>query len=89
MLMEQRFKQINEEKRTKFNKMSEVPNNEYNKKTELINDLAAVVTIMEDYWRFHPANENQLDIVKEYAQLEAIKDQIELDIKKEDVKNQG
>ena len=69
--------------------MSEVPNNDYNKKTELINDLAAVVTIMEDYWRFHPSNPKQQDVVKEYEQLKAIKDQIELDIEKEDVSSKG
>ena len=69
--------------------MSEVPNNDYNKKTELINDLAAVVTIMEDYWRFHPSNPKKLDVVKEYEQLKAIKDQIELDIEKEDVSSKG
>ena len=50
------------------------------KKTELINDLVAVTTIMEDYWRFHPANEKQLNIVEEYRQLEAIKEKLEEDI---------
>ena len=33
------------------------------KRTELINDLVAVTTIMEDYWRFHPANDKKLNIV--------------------------
>jgi hypothetical protein len=28
-------------------------------KTELINDLIAVITIMEDLWRFHPENPKQ------------------------------
>ena len=50
------------------------------RKTELINDLVAVTTIMEDYWRFHPANEKQLNIVEEYRQLEAIKEKLEEDI---------
>ena len=36
---------------------------------EKINDLAAVVTILEDYWRFHPANPDKQDVVKEYEQL--------------------
>ena len=39
-------------------------------KIEAINDLMAVSTIMEDYWRFHPAN--------------PIKEKIENDIKKID-----
>ena len=51
------------------------------KRTELINDLVAVTTIMEDYWRFHPANDKQLNIVEEYRQLEAIKDKLEEDKK--------
>ena len=54
------------------------------KRTELINDLVAVTTIMEDYWRFHQANDKQLNIVEEYRQLEAIKDKLEEDIKQID-----
>ena len=54
------------------------------KRKELINDLVAVTTIMEDYWRFHPANDKQLNIVEEYRQLEAIKDKLEEDIKQID-----
>jgi hypothetical protein len=53
-------------------------------KSNLINDLVAVSTIMEDYWRFHPANPNKLNIVEEHRQLEAIKEKIELDLKKLD-----
>ena len=49
-------------------------------KVEAINDLVAITTIMEDYWRFHPANEKQEDVVKEYAQLEAVKAKIEKDL---------
>ena len=63
--------------------------NTQNKKTELINDLMAVTTIMEDYWRFHPANEKQENVVEEYAKLEAIKDQIEVDINKLDVNSKS
>jgi len=51
-------------------------------KTELINDLMAIVTIMEDYWRFHPENEKQQDVVEEYARLEAMKASIEDDLGK-------
>tara|TARA_Y100000004_G_scaffold74787_1_gene84033 strand:+ start:553 stop:747 length:195 start_codon:yes stop_codon:yes gene_type:complete len=61
-----------------------VNENKPDPRVEKINDLAAVVTIMEDYWRFHPANPDKLDIVKEYDQLEAIKDQIEKEIEELD-----
>ena len=53
-------------------------------RVEAINDLVAVSTIMEDYWRFHPANPKQENVVEEYAKLEAIKDKIEEDIKQLD-----
>ena len=55
-------------------------------KVEAINDLIAVTTIMEDYYRFHPVNPNQENVVDEYAKLEAIKDKIEVDIKLLDIK---
>jgi hypothetical protein len=49
-------------------------------KTELINDLIAVITIMEDLWRFHPENPNSEDVVAEYAQLLKIKSDLENEI---------
>lgn len=55
--------------------------NTQNKKTELVNDLMAVNTIMEDYWRFHPANEKQENVVEEYAKLKAMSDHIEEELK--------
>tara|TARA_B100000902_G_C27193325_1_gene855087 strand:- start:193 stop:393 length:201 start_codon:yes stop_codon:yes gene_type:complete len=58
-------------------------------KIEKINDLMVVVTIMEDYWRFHPANPDKQDVVKEYQQLEAIKESIEEEIKQLDAKDKG
>jgi hypothetical protein len=51
-------------------------------KAELINDLMAVATIMEDYYRFHPANPKQENVVEEYRKLESLKEKIELDLKK-------
>ena len=53
-------------------------------KSNLINDLVAVSTIMEDYWRFHPANPKQENVVEEYAKLDAIKAKIEGDLKELD-----
>lgn len=58
-------------------------------KIEAINDLMAVSTIMEDYWRFHPANPQQENVVEEYAKLEAIKAKIEEDINKLDANSKG
>lgn len=55
--------------------------NTQNKKTELVNDLMAVNTIMEDYWRFHPANEKQENVVEEYTKLKAMSDHIEEELK--------
>ena len=65
--------------------MSELIQNDRDTKVEAVNDLAAVVTIMEDYWRFHPANPKQENVVEEYAKLEAIQKKIEEDIKNFDV----
>ncbi len=58
-------------------------------KVEKVNDLVAVITIMEDYWRFHPANPNKEDVVKEYDQLSAIKESLEKEIEKLDVNSKG
>ena len=50
------------------------------KKVELINDLAATVTVMEEVWRYHPDNPNKVDIVKEYKNLEQMQKDIEKEI---------
>ena len=39
-------------------------------KVELINDLAATATVMDELWRYHPDNPKKVDIVKEYKNLE-------------------
>ena len=46
-------------------------------KVELINDLAATVTVMEEMWRYHPDNPSKVDIVKEYNTLLQIQKDIE------------
>jgi|TARA_B110000977_G_scaffold200482_1_gene291170 hypothetical protein len=86
--MDQRFKEINNEKQKKFNNMNitEEQPQEFDPKVELINDLIAVTTIMEDYYRFHPANPKQENVVEEYAKLEAIKTKIEEDLNLLDIK---
>tara|TARA_Y100000114_G_C11753180_1_gene325494 strand:- start:1509 stop:1712 length:204 start_codon:yes stop_codon:yes gene_type:complete len=51
------------------------------KKVELINDLAATATVMDEIWRYHPDNKNKVDIVKEYENLQQIQKDIEQEIK--------
>ena len=46
-------------------------------KTELINDLIATTTVMEEIWRYHPDNPNKKDVVKEFNVLKEIKKNIE------------
>ena len=49
-------------------------------KVELINDLAATATIMDELWRYHPDNPKKVDIVKEYKNLEQMQTDIEKEI---------
>jgi hypothetical protein len=49
-------------------------------KAELINDLVATSTVMEEMWNYHPDNPNKKNIVKEYKILEEIKFQIEKEL---------
>ena len=46
-------------------------------KVELINDLAATATVMDELWRYHPDNPKKVDIVKEYKNLEQMQKDIE------------
>ena len=49
------------------------------KKTELVNDLVATNTVMEELWRYHSDNPNRVDVSKEYNVLK----QMSIDIEKE------
>ena len=51
------------------------------KRVELINDLAATATVMDELWRYHPENPNKVDIVKEYSALQKMQSDIEQEIK--------
>ena len=89
--IDKRFNDINENKNKMYNNMnitSEQPP-ERDPRVELVNDLMAVSTIMEDYYRFHPANPKQENVVEEYAKLEAIKTSIEEDINNLDVNSKS
>ena len=48
-------------------------------KTELVNDLVATTTVMEEIWKYHPKNPNCINILTEYEVLE----EIIFDIKRE------
>tara|TARA_B100001094_G_C17894808_1_gene653478 strand:+ start:372 stop:575 length:204 start_codon:yes stop_codon:yes gene_type:complete len=52
-----------------------------NIKTELLNDLVATTTVMDEVWRYHPDNPKKKDIVKEYNILKQIIKDIELELK--------
>jgi len=50
-------------------------------KANLINDLLAVSTVMEEVWNYHPDNPNKKDVVKEYQTLLQIQKDIETELK--------
>jgi|TARA_B110000240_G_scaffold163945_1_gene184118 hypothetical protein len=49
-------------------------------KTELVNDLVATSTVMEELWRYHPENPDKKDVVSEYNVLKKIKVDIEQEL---------
>lgn len=51
------------------------------KRVELINDLAATATVMDELWRYHPDNPKKVNIVKEYDSLKKMQSDIEEEIK--------
>lgn len=51
------------------------------KKSELINDLMAVGTVLDELWRYHPDNPKQQDVITEYNQLSKVQGDIELELK--------
>jgi|TARA_B100000073_G_C23429374_1_gene450581 hypothetical protein len=44
---------------------------------ELINDMIAATTVIDELWNYHPDNPNQKDVVKEYEILLKVKKDIE------------
>ena len=53
-------------------------------KAELINDLLAVSTVLEELWNYHPDNTQQKDVISEYNQLLKIQGDIENELKELD-----
>jgi hypothetical protein len=50
-------------------------------KANLINDLLAVSTVMEELWNYHPDNPNKKDVISEYQTLLKIQEDIEKELK--------
>lgn len=50
-------------------------------KANLINDLLAVSTVMEEVWNYHPDNPDKKDVIKEYQTLLQIQKDIEDELK--------
>ena len=55
-----------------------------NQKSELIADLVATVTVMDEIWWYHPDNPNKKDVIKEYEILKQIHLDIEAELNKLD-----
>jgi len=49
-------------------------------KSELVSDLLATTTVMEEIWYYHPENPNKKDIIKEYNTLKQIQSDIEKEL---------
>ena len=49
-------------------------------KSELVADLLATSTVMEEVWRYHPDNPNKKDVIKEYEILKQIQKDIESEL---------
>ena len=50
-------------------------------KAELINDLVATSTVMEELWNYHPDNPNKKDVIEEDQTLLKIQKDIEKELK--------
>tara|TARA_R110000782_G_scaffold230394_1_gene316684 strand:- start:848 stop:1114 length:267 start_codon:yes stop_codon:yes gene_type:complete len=81
-LIDQRFKEINKAKNQKYNNMNitQEQSDQNNLKSELIADLIATTTVMEELWRYHPENQEKKDVVSEYNILKQIKVGIEQEL---------
>ncbi len=49
-------------------------------KSELLEDLIATSTVMDELWRYHPENPNKRNIIKEYNILKQIHSDIEKEL---------
>ena len=49
-------------------------------RNELVNDLIATSTVMDELWQYHPDNPKQKDVVKEYNVLKQMAKDLEKEI---------
>ena len=56
-------------------------------RNELVNDLIATSTVMDELWQYHPDNLKQKDVVKEYNVLKQMAKDIEKEIDELDASN--
>ena len=56
-------------------------------RNELVNDLIATSTVMDELWQYHPDNPNQKDVVKEYEALKQMAKDLEKEIDELDASN--
>ena len=84
--LDHRFEEINKLKNKKDHKMNITQEqlDQDNTRTELLNDLVATTTVMDEVWRYHPDNPQKKDVVKEYNILQQIIKDIEFELKELD-----
>ena len=56
-------------------------------RNELVNDLIATSTVMDELWQYHPDNPKQNDVVKEYNVLKQMAKDLEKEIDELDASN--
>ena len=56
-------------------------------RNELVNDLIATSTVMDELWQYHPDNPKQKDVVKEYEALKQMAKDLEKEIDELDTSN--
>jgi|TARA_B100001778_G_scaffold14143_1_gene10925 hypothetical protein len=56
-------------------------------RNELVNDLIATSTVMDELWQYHPDNPKQKDVVKEYEALKQMAKDLEKEIDELDASN--
>ena len=56
-------------------------------RNELVNDLIATSTVMDELWQYHPDNPKQKDVVKEYNVLKQMTKDLEMEIDELDASN--
>ena len=56
-------------------------------RNELVNDLIATSTVMDELWQYHPDNPKQKDVVKEYNVLKQMAKDLEKEIYELDASN--